>query len=74
MPAAPWQHHATRVARAVKAGRHEEAEEARRDLRAERLEAQIKEVVDQAPPLTAAQRDRMRRLLAPAHDEGAGAA
>lgn len=37
--------------------------DARRDLRAARLEDYIREVVDQAPPLTAAQRARLASLL-----------
>jgi hypothetical protein len=37
--------------------------EARRNLRAERLALYITRVVDAAPPLTAAQRDRLALLL-----------
>jgi hypothetical protein len=37
--------------------------EARRDLRAVRAEAYIKKLVDDAPPLTDAQRDRLALLL-----------
>ncbi len=36
---------------------------ARRDLRAARAEDYIKHLVDQAPPLTAEQRDRLAVLL-----------
>lgn len=37
--------------------------DARRDLRAERLADHISRVVDEAPPLTDAQRDRLASLL-----------
>ncbi|HEY3924962.1 MAG TPA: hypothetical protein VGL75_10420 [Acidothermaceae bacterium] len=37
--------------------------EARRDLKASRLEEHIRKVVDSAPPLTAEQRDRIASLL-----------
>lgn len=39
--------------------------DARRDLRAARLEDYIRRVVDQAPPLTDAQRARLAELLSP---------
>ena len=37
--------------------------DARRDLRAERLADHIRRVVDEAPPLTTEQRDRLALLL-----------
>ena len=37
--------------------------EARRNLKALRLEDHVKAVVDSAPPLTAAQRDRIHQIL-----------
>ncbi len=37
--------------------------EAKRDLRAARLEEKIRETVDSAPPLSAAQRTRLTLLL-----------
>lgn len=37
--------------------------DAKRDLRAARLEAHIRDVVDTAPPLTPDQRDRLALLL-----------
>jgi hypothetical protein len=41
----------------------DELVEARRDLAAEKLEAYIRKLVDQAPPLTAEQQDRLTLLL-----------
>lgn len=46
--------------------------EAARDLKAEALADYVRKVVDQAPPLTAEQRDRIAALLRPG--AGAGAA
>ena len=40
-----------------------ELEEARRNLRAERLADHVARVVDEAPPLTAEQRDRIAAIL-----------
>lgn len=37
--------------------------DARRNMRAERLAQHIKQLVDEAPPLTLDQRDRLARLL-----------
>ena len=45
--------------------------DAKRDLEAVKLEDHIRRVVDQAPPLTAEQRDRLATLLRPT---GSGAA
>jgi hypothetical protein len=47
-------------------GNAEAVERTRRELKAAVLEAHIKRVVDLAPPLTAAQRDRLAALLRPA--------
>lgn len=49
---------------AARWGTPEEAAEARRELAAERLAAYVKRVVDKAPPLTAAQRERIAAILA----------
>jgi hypothetical protein len=47
-----------------------EIAEARRDLAAENLAAYIKRVVDSAPPLTPAQRERLALLLHPGAGDG----
>ena len=47
---------------------------ARRDLRVARLADHITKVVDQAPPLTPEQRDRLALLLRSASDTGGAAA
>jgi inactivated superfamily I helicase len=55
----------------VRRGNSQAADETRRELKAARLAAAIKREVDSAPPLSAAQRDRLAALLrAPAarHD------
>lgn len=52
-----------RKAAAVRWG-HTDVEVLTRDLKAARLEDYIQRVVAEAPPLTAAQRDRLTRLLA----------
>jgi hypothetical protein len=51
-----------RCAAAMRYG-HADADDLQRDLRAIRLERQIRRAVDQTPPLTATQRDRLVRLL-----------
>jgi hypothetical protein len=43
--------------------------ELRRDLQAERQKDLIRQIVDQAPPLTAAQRDNLATLMRAAADE-----
>jgi hypothetical protein len=43
-------------------------EERRRDYRVVTLEEHIRSVVDQAPPLTAPQRDKLAALLRPSYD------
>lgn len=74
MPQDPWRGYATRIARLVKAGDHDGADQARRDLRAARLEAAIKSTVDALPPLTEKQKAELRALLAPSSIEHQGAA
>lgn len=58
-----WTKERSRVAVAVRLKRPEEADVARRDLRAARLEDYIRRTVDAAPPLTAEQCDRLALLL-----------
>jgi len=69
--AAPTKTLAARVARAHKNHQKHpsamtavEVDDSRRDLAAERLADYITKVVDQAPPLTKEQQDRLGRLLA----------
>ncbi|MBB5785982.1 hypothetical protein [Jiangella mangrovi] len=47
---------------------------ARRELRAAALEDHIRKVVDQAPPLTTEQRDRLAQLLRPSVARNGGGA
>jgi hypothetical protein len=63
----------SRVAVATRCGSPEEVAQARRDHAAARLEDFIRKTVDQAPPLTSAQRDRLTTLLLTggAHDAAA---
>lgn len=61
----PWTHHRARVANATLRGDEEAADEARRDMRAARLELAITAAIDAAPPLTDDQRRILAGLLAP---------
>lgn len=45
-----------------------DSDDRRADLAADRLEAHIRKVVDAAPPLTAAQKDRLAALFRPGAD------
>lgn len=63
-----------KIAYSKRYGRDDEAAEARRDLRASRLEAQIRTVVDTWPPLTDEQLTRLAGLLRPVARDGAAAA
>ncbi|MFD4206251.1 MULTISPECIES: hypothetical protein [Micromonospora] len=56
-------HHRARLARAVQRGDDATAEDARRDLRAAKLEQAIRAAVDAAPPLTQEQRAHLGSLL-----------
>ncbi|XVQ83163.1 hypothetical protein ACQP2K_30615 [Microbispora siamensis] len=53
----------SRLGRATQTGNHEAAERARADLKALKAEAYIKQLVDEAPPLSQEQRDRLALLL-----------
>lgn len=78
MVASPAEHSApslkhlrTRVARAVRDEHVHGSEpivEARRELAAAKLEDYVRRVVDAAPPLTEAQRDRITAILRGGHD------
>lgn len=58
-----WQSARAQVARAVRFGDRDAEERARRELKAARLAAHIKEVVESAPALTHEQIERLRALL-----------
>jgi hypothetical protein len=60
-----WTHERARIASLTRSRKPDDPDllEARRNLRAERLADHIAKVVDQAPPLSAAQRDRLALLL-----------
>lgn len=60
-----WTAERARVASLSKSRKPDDPQlvDARRDLRAARLEAYVAEVVAAAPPLTADQRDRIAALL-----------
>lgn len=56
-------HHRARRANAIQRGDTTAAEQAARDLRAEKLAEHIRIVVDAMPPLTDEQRTRLASLL-----------
>lgn len=58
-----WTQTRSRIALAKKNDPSADVTDLRRQLKAERLEAHIKRIVDEAPPLTPAQRDRLAQLL-----------
>lgn len=60
-----WQHYRARIASLSRDRDADDPElaEARLNLRAARLAEHVRKVVDQAPPLTPAQRDRIAALL-----------
>lgn len=62
-----WTHERARIASLSRSRTPDDPElvDARRNLKAERLADYIKRVVDTAPPLTPAQRDRLALLLGP---------
>jgi hypothetical protein len=65
MPAnSPSLRRSTARAGAAARWRHPDADQARRDLAAERISSYIQRVLADAPPLTDAQRDRLAVLLA----------
>jgi len=55
--------HRAVIARATQTGDTARATSARRDLAAENIAEYVKRIVSAAPPLTAAQRDRVAALL-----------
>lgn len=58
-----WTHTRSQIAVAIKKNPDADVTELRRQLQAERLGEYIQRVVDAAPPLTLAQRDRLALLL-----------
>lgn len=60
-----WTHERARIASLSRSRAADDPEliDARRNLRAERLADYIRKTVDEAPPLTPAQRDRLSVLL-----------
>lgn len=58
-----WTKTRSEIALAKRANPHADTTELRRRLKAERLEDYIARTVDEAPPLTAEQRDRLALLL-----------
>ncbi len=60
-----WAHERARVAALTRSRPADDPElvDARRNMRAERLADHIRRIVDDAPPLTAEQRDRLALLL-----------
>jgi hypothetical protein len=71
-----WTHHRARVAALSRDRALDDPDllDARRDLRAARLEDYIRKLVDSAPPLSPTQRDRLALLLRTAKPEGLRAA
>ena len=60
-----WKHHRARVANAVQRGDVAAETEARRDLRATRAEAYVRQLIEEPPPLTSEQIRVIRDLLDP---------
>lgn len=58
-----WTHTRSKIALTKKLDPDADVTELRRQLKAERLAEHITDLVDAAPPLTAAQRDRLALLL-----------
>lgn len=58
-----WTNARARLARASQTGDQDAADRARRDLKAARAEDYIRKLVDHAPPLSQAQRDRLAVIL-----------
>jgi hypothetical protein len=58
-----WTHHRARLAATRRHDPDADTSEIERDLRAARLEDHVRRVVDEFPPLTDAQRNRLAVLL-----------
>lgn len=59
-----WRKERARLASATYHNRPKEAAVARRNLRALRAEEYLRRLIDEAPPLTSTQLDRLRSVLA----------
>ncbi|MCP2324923.1 hypothetical protein HDA40_003430 [Hamadaea flava] len=70
----PWTHHRARIARNVQGGNLEAAEQARRDLRAAKLEEQARAIVASWPELSPATKNTLRAIFAPPSTQDGGAA
>lgn len=68
-----WTQTRSRIAHVKRRNPDADVTELRRQLKAERLEEHIRNIVDTAPPLTPEQRDRLASLLRPATSSGGGA-
>ncbi len=64
----PWTDTRSQIARTIKDDPSADVTELRRQLKAERLELHIRQLVDAAPALSAEQRDRLALLLRGAPD------
>lgn len=60
-----WTNTRAKIAYNIRQDPHADVTELRRQLRAERLAEHIERIVNQAPPLTDAQRDHLAALLRP---------
>lgn len=59
-----WTNTRAKLANELRRNPDADVTDLRRQLKAERLEDHVKRVLDAAPPLTSAQRDRLAALLA----------
>lgn len=64
--------HRARLAATLRHHPDADTTEIRRDLRAAKLADYIRKVVDEAPPLTDAQRERLAAILSPAATSAGG--
>jgi hypothetical protein len=67
------EHFRAKLAKATRDGNTETAAQARHDMGVALLERGIKQLVDQAPPLSPEQRDRLAALLRPSTADGEAA-
>jgi hypothetical protein len=58
-----WTHTRSRIALAIQHDPDADVTELRRQLKAERLEAHVQQIVDSAPPLSPEQREKIAALL-----------
>jgi hypothetical protein len=65
-----WTHTRSRIAHEKKKNPNADVTALRRQLKAERIEEYVRRVIDEAPPLSAEQRERIARLLGPYRGDG----